>query len=321
MQDLLVCCLIAIAISKMTRVSGFIRKQGTLLLNNNRHAMLHVVLLALLPYTSWLSVSIVALVTLRKGWRHGGMLCLSAIIALFSASLIAGVAVIGLVNALLTFVPCYLAACALRMTVSWRAVAGVFFLQVIIVMLFLQIFMPEFIMAQFLYLQTALREMQSENAILALINEKSSLNQMILASYLLGLQAVGVVLSACISLMMARSVQSQLYYPGEFRREVMAFRGDKLGLFLLVTLFIAAHYQHVLAICLIPMLVFYFLLAGLSLSFNVLLKQRPLSSLILIVVTLFLLPFVMLPVYVIFGSLDSLFNLRLYLPSDAGKII
>ena len=176
-------------------------------------------------------------------------------------------------------------------------------------------------MAQFLYFQAALREIQSENALLALINEKSGLNQMILASYLLGLQAVGVFFSASVSLMLARSVQSQLFYPGGFRQEVMAFRGDKVGLLLLVIMFIAAHYQNVLAMCLLPMLVFYFLIAGLSLSFNVLSKQRLLSSTIILVSTLLLLPFVMLPVYVFFGSLDSLFNLRLYLPSDAGKII
>jgi len=64
---------------------------------------------------------------------------------------------------------------------------------------------------------------------------------------------------------------------------------------------------------------FYFLLAGLSLGFSVLARKTLMGSLLLLVVPLVLLPFVMLPVYVIFGSLDSLFNFRLYLPTGAGK--
>ncbi len=305
----------------MTRVSEFIRSQGTSLLENKRHALLSVVFLALLPYTAWLSVAIVALVTLRKGWRAGGWLLCWGIMSQIVSSLVYISVSMALVNALLTFIPCYLAAYVLHLTISWRAVAGVFFLQAVVVMLLVQSLMPDFIMAQYLYLQAALREIQSESALLAIINDKTSLNPMILASYLLGLQAIGLVVSAGMSLVLARAVQSQLFYPGGFKREALAFRADKVGFLLLVVVFIAAHYQSVFAMCLLPMLVFYFFLAGLSLSFNVLSKQKPWRSLFLLLVTLVLLPFVMLPVYVIFGSLDSLFNLRLYLPSDAGKII
>lgn len=305
----------------MTWLSGFIRKQGECLLKNKGHAMLHALTLALLPFTAWLSVAIISLVTLRKGWREGGWLLAIVTIITFSLSLVSTTAVIALINVLLTFVPCYLAACVLRLTASWRAVAGLFFLQVFVTILLLQVVMPDFIMAQYLYLQTVLREAQSENALLAFINDKTVVNQTIFASYLLGLQAVGVVLSAILSLMFARSVQSQLFYPGGFKRELLAFRGDKIGLLLLIVLLIAAFQHNALAMSLLPLFIFYFLLAGLSLSFNVLAKQRPRSTGVLLIATLFLVPFIMLPVYVIFGSLDSLFNFRLYLPSDAGKTI
>ena len=94
-----------------------------------------------------------------------------------------------------------------------------------------------------------------------------------------------------------------------------------MGLILFVVLLVAAKQHSMVAMSLLPLLIFYFLLAGLSLSFNILAKQWPRYTGILLVSTLFLLPFVMLPVYVIFGSLDSVFNFRLYLPSDAGKTI
>lgn len=285
--------------------------------------MLHAMVLALLPYTAWLSVAIVALVTLRKSWREGALLLLPAMTAYFAFALTTTTTStpFAIVNSLLVFLPTFLAACTLRLTVSWRAVAGVFFLQVFLVLFVLRWLMPEFITAQFLFLQAALREMQGDDALLALINNKTGLSQAVLASFSIGLQAVGVVLSAVLSLILARQVQSKLFYPGEFRLEMLAFRADRAEFCILIGMFIAAYQQNILAMSLLPLLLFYFFLAGLSLSFNVLAKQRPMSSIILLIASLLLLPFVMLPVYVIFGSIDSLFNLRLYLCSDAGKTI
>ena len=305
----------------MSWLSGFIRNQSQYLLNNQRHAILHAIVLALLPYTAWLSVAVAALVTLRKSWREGALLLAPAMTAYLVVALTSSSTPVAIVNTLLVFLPTYLAACTLRLTASWRAVAAVFFLQVIIVLFLLQLLMPEVIAAQFLFLQSTLREMKGDDALLALINNKTGLSQAVLASYFIGLQSVGVVLSASISLMLARSVQSKLFYPGEFRLEMLAFRADRAEFCILIGMFIAAYQHNILAMSLLPLLIFYFLLAGLSLSFNVLAKQRPVSSMVLLIASLLLLPFVMLPVYVIFGSIDSLFNLRLYLSSDAGKTI
>ena len=102
---------------------------------------------------------------------------------------------------------------------------------------------------------------------------------------------------------------------------MLSFRGDKIGLLLLLVMLVAANQQALEAISILPMLLFYFLLAGFSLSFNVFAKHKPFRITMLLMATLFFLPFIMLPVYVIFGSLDSLFNFRLYLCRDAGKTI
>ncbi len=305
----------------MAWLGGLIRKQGQFLLENERYAILHAAILALLPYTAWLSVASVVLVTLRRGWRKGGLLLAPAFSAYFSLTFSSTTLVIALINATLVFMPAYLAACVLRLTTSWRAVAGAYFLQIVVAVVILQMYMPDFIVAQYLYIQAALRELQSDSVLLTLVNNKAGLNQAVLGSYLLGLQTIGIVFSACLSLMLARFVQSELFYPGGFKREMLAFRGDKIDLLLLVILLIAANQQNVFAMSLLPIVIFYFMLAGLSLSFNVLSKQRPLRLIILSIASMVLLPFVMLPVYVIFGSLDSLFNLRLYLLSDAGKTI
>lgn len=303
----------------MIWLSGFLRKQGQLLLENNRHAMLHAVILALLPYTTWLSVAVIALIVLRKGSQEAVLLLIAAMTAHAAFSLTSMTAATAIVNALLTFVPCYMAACILRLTSSWRAVAGICLLQVIVAVLLLQVLMPDYIMAQYLYIQAVVNSMQTETALMGLINDKNGLNQLFLANYLLGIQAAGIMFSAVISLMLARSVQSQLYYPGGFGQEMLRFRGDRIGLVFLLILLAGVKLGNVLAMNVLPLFLLYFLLAGLSLSFNVLARKRSLSSLLLLITPLLLLPFIMLPVYVIFGSLDSLFNFRLYLPAGAGK--
>jgi hypothetical protein len=305
----------------MTGLNGVICKQGQLLLGSKWHALFQVILLALLPYASWLSVAIVALVTLRRGWKDGGWLLVPAIIANAALSLASTTVTIAVVNALLIFAPCYLSSIVLRARACWSSVAIVLFLQIIAVVLLLQLLMPDFIMAQYLYLQALLREMQPDNVLLAFVGDKNTINPMFFASYLLGIQTVGVVFSAMISLIVARSIQSQLFYPGEFKREIMAFRCDKRGLLFLAVLLVAAYQQSVIAMSLLPMLLFYFVLSGISVSCHILAKRKTWQTLTVLAATLFFLPFIMLPVYVLLGSLDSVFNFRLYLPSDAGKTI
>ncbi|WP_133127228.1 hypothetical protein [Legionella nagasakiensis] len=290
------------------------RNQAKFLLENPWHAALCAVVLALLPYTSWLSVALIALVTLRKGSREGGLMYMAVLLAHCSLSLTTLTAKLALINTLLIFTPCYLAAILLRTTASWRAVAGGFFLQVLIVMMLLQTMLPDFSMAQFLYFKAALRDLHYDNALLEFVNSSHGAKDLMLANYLLGIQAAGIVLSATLSLMLARSLQSQLYYPGGFRKEMLDFRSEKLGLFLLVIMMFAASHNNILAINILPVLIAYFLLSGLSLGFNLFAKKRLLGSFLLLITPLLLMPLVMLPIYVVLGSLDSLFNFRLYLP-------
>lgn len=296
----------------------FIRNQAQALLDNTYYALACTIGLALLSYTAWVSAAIIALITLRKGWRDGGWLLLFALLTQYAVSFWGSSAQIALLSAVITFLPCYIGACVLGWTTSWRAVAVAFLFQVTVAMIGIQLYLPDYVLAQFLAIKAALQEL--DGSLLNLVDINKGLNQTVLASYLLGLQAVGVVLSASSSLMWARSVQSQLVYPGGFRAEMLGFRASKLGLLLFILVYISAYEQNAISVSILPMFMLYFVLAGISLSFN-LFKQKWLSSWIILIATFILLPFVMLPVYVIFGSLDSLFNLRSYLPSNSGKTV
>jgi len=296
----------------MIRLNGFIQKQAQLLLGNSRYATICAVLLALLPYVGWLALVVIALVTLRKGWQEGLGVLLPVVVMHFSMSLISIPVLPALINTLLVFVPCYLAACVLRFTSSWRAVASSFFLLVFVVAFLLQVCFPGFIIAQFVYVKSLMGTLQGGSAFADLMSGSLGISQVALANYLLGIQSMSVVLSTLFPIMLARSVQSQLFYPGAFKQEMLTFRGHKIGVLILTVVLITALRESALAINLLPLLILYFLFAGLSLSANALAHKKTRGAVIFLVVPLMLVPFVMLPVYVILGSLDSLLNLRIY---------
>ena len=305
----------------MIRLTQLMMKQGERLLSSKNYALLCAVLLALVSHTTWLSMAVIALITLRKGWQEGTRLLLPVATAHFALALASYSVGGAIADTLFAFLPGYLAAIALYATTSWRIVAGVLFLQVLVIVVALQLFLPDFISAQYLYIQAIIRAADPSNALLNMLSDASSLQQLVLANYLVGIQAVMVVFSALSSVLLARWVQSQLYYAGGFRQEVLTFRENQKGLLMLAFMLIAAlHYNNVVAINLLPTFLFFSVLAGLSLCANALLVRKKVRGVFFIlVIPLVLLPFVTIPFYIILGSLDSIFNFRLYLPSDAGK--
>ena len=302
----------------MIHVNGFIHQQAIRILENNRYTFVLAVLFALMPYTTWLSLSIIALVTLRKGWREGALLLMPVMTAYFARSLAYTPTLVAIINTLLTFLPCYLATCVLGRMASWLSVAGFFCLLSAFCVILLQTLMPDLVSAQFQYVSSVIREAHPD-AFSRFVNDTSGFSQPVLANYLFGLQLVGVVFAATLPMALARSVQSQLYYPGGYQQEMYSLRSNKIGLLILVLMLVSANQGKLIAMDILPLLVMYFLFAGLSLSFHALAGKKIRGALLILITPLVLVPFVMLPVYVILGSLDSLFNLRLYLPASAGK--
>lgn len=304
----------------MTHVNGLLGKQGKKVLENNRYALLCAVCFAIFPYTTWLSLAMIALVTLKKGWHDGALLLMPVATAYFGVLLIQQPTVVAIINTGLTFLPVFLAACVLGWSVSWRAVAGLFALLAAITGIMVQTMVPDFVINQYQYLMAAIQQARPD-VLADVFKSATQLNSISLANYFFGFQLISVVVSALLPLALARSVQAKLYNPNGFRGELLALRGNKLGLFCLCLLFGMACQQQLIAMNLLPLFVFYFLLAGLSLCFNLLLEKKIRGRLLLLLVPLFILPLVMLPIYVMIGSLDSLFNLRVYLLSDASKTI
>lgn len=296
----------------MMRAGDFIVKQSKTLLANKQYAIFAAVLLSLLPFASWLSVSLVALVALRKGAKAGFEVMLPAAI-IHSVPLMTVVPLASaLINSLVSYIPCFVAALVLRRTTNWSMVFGVFFIQALVGFTSLQILAPNFIVDQFAQFKNMLGQYQDYQQLLEANTE--GLNSLVLAQLFFGVQLLSVVVSATISLMFARSIQAKLFLPDGFKKEVREFRSGKLSFLILIAVAIASYYEIPVAINMLPIVLSYFFMSGFNLAYFVLARKRQARIVILLFLLILLKPSVILLVYIVMGFLDSLFNLRLYLP-------
>jgi len=298
---------------------SMVQRQAKRVLDNDRYALISAIMLSVLPYMGWLALALVALVTLRKGWRAGGLLVLPVMVGHMLLALKNVPLSTACFGSALNVIPCYVAAVVLGLTSSWRAVSAALFMFVIGGALFIQGVIPDFIAREYEQLQALMRGVVSGQMNMLDFWESHGASPLLLANYLLGVQAASLAFSAMVPLFFARSIQSQLFYPGGFQQELLAFRGDKTSVAVLVVLFVGAYSDLFLAINGLPLVLFYFILAGLSLAACLLSRIRPLGVLVLLLVPTVLLPWVMLPLYVLLGAFDGLFNFRLHLSSNTGK--
>ncbi|TAL58931.1 MAG: hypothetical protein EPN84_12150, partial [Legionella sp.] len=272
----------------MMRLGDLIVKQSKALLENKQHAILGAVVLSMLPFTTWLAVALVALVTLRKGGSHGFEVMLAALV-FHSVPLMLILPLSSvLINTLITFVPAFIAAKVLRDRLSWPAVFGALFLQVALVCLSLQLLVPHFVIDQFNQFKTLLNQYPEYQQLMELSTE--GMSHIVLAQLFFGMQLFSVVVSATISLMCARSIQAKLFIPGGFREEVLAFRAGRLAFLVLLSVAIAAYYQSSVAINLLPMVLSYFILSGFGLAHFILGRKNQIRVLILLVLLLLVKP-------------------------------
>lgn len=301
----------------MKRLGEFVNNQSKILLENKQHAILYAVALSMLPFASWLSVALVALVTLRRGAKAGFEVMIPALV-IHSVPLMMVVPLDSvLVNTLITYIPCYMMALVLRNTRSWQAVFGMIFFQMLAGCLLVQILAPDFIVNQFNQFKAIFADYPEYQQLFAASTE--GMSSIVLTQLFFGIQLFTVVVSTILSLAFARSIQAKLFNPGGFREELVAFRCGKLAFIVLTTVLIASYYEIPLAINVLIITLTYFILSGFGLAYFVLAREQQLRVAVILMLLVLLKPALVLFAYLVFGSLDSLFNLRLYLPGKARK--
>ncbi len=291
-------------------------RQCKALLENKKQAIVYTAILSLLPFASWLSVALVSLITLRKGARSGLDVLLPGLV-IHSVPLMMLVPISSaIVNTLIAYMPCYFAAIALRKTEKWQVVFGVFLVQAFLGCLLIQLTIPDFIINQFNQFKSVL--MQYEELVDAGMDSISSLN---LAQLFFGIQILSAIVSAIISVMFARSIQAKLFMPGGFKSELLAFRSGRISFLVLMGVSLGAYYEVPLAINILPIVLCYFLVSGFGLAYFILARKSQFKIFILLLLIVLLKPTFVLFAYIIFGSLDSLFNFRSYLPERVKESI
>jgi len=294
----------------MMRAGDFISRQSNVLLESRRRAIICAVILSILPFASWLSVALVCLVTLRKGAKSGFDVMLPALVVHTVPLMLLVPWVSALINTLITYIPCYLAAISLRKTGKWQVVFGVFLILVSLGCLLIQLLIPELIVYQFNQFKTVLMQYQQ------LVDKGTEgLSTLVLAQLIFGIQILSLIVSAIISLMFARSIQAKLFLPDGFRNELLEFRSGRLSFLVLIGISLASYYEVPWAINILPIILCYFLVSGFALAFYVFARKKKFQVFMVLLLLILLNPPFVLLGYIVFGSLDSMFNFRVYLPA------
>lgn len=298
------------------QVGNFITKHCKELLESKRRAIVFAVIFAILPFTSWLSVALVSLVTLRKGARSGFDVLLPALV-IHSVPLMMFIpGSSALINALIAYFPCYFAAWGLRTTKKWQIAFGVFFIQAFLGCLAIQFLTPELIVDQFNQFKTIM--MQYHELVDATLFD---MNSLVLAQLFFGIQILSIIVASLISLTFARTVQAKIFLPGGFRDEIMTFRSGRFSFLVFLGVLLASYYEFSIAINVLPIMLSYFLASGLVLVYFICVNKNQFKLFVLLMLLMFLRPTVVLCTYIVIGSLDSIFNFRAYLPSRARESI
>jgi hypothetical protein len=304
----------------MKRAGDLIAKWGNRLLNSRRDALIYVSVFAMLPFTAWLAVALVGLITLRKGKEAGINILLPAMVAHLVSLMTIVPLETAIINVLITFVPVYIAASVLRAKANWSLVFGALMLQSLIGVILMQCFAPDAVVVQYVHFQSLITELPVADQLVQAREYLASLDQLLLAHAFFGIQVLIIAFSATISLLFARFIQSTLFMPGEFKKEIAAFRSGKGALLILTILLIAGYFKTTMAVDLLPIMLFYFFLSGLNLSF-IILAQKKIIAIMLFIVSLIISPFTMCMICSFLGIVDSLFNFRIYFLATARKSI
>lgn len=300
------------------RTGELLLNQSKKLLDNKQQAFIGVALLAILPFASWLSVALVALVTLRKGLKPGFELLFPAMVVHSVPLMMLMPVESALVNTLITYIPCFLAALCLRKTASWQKVCGLFFLLTLAVFSFINASLPHFAVFQLAQFNKILSHYQEYQLYFKQATE--GVNSKDLAQLFIGIQVLSAVLSAMLSLLFARFIQAKLFVPGGLKAELSLFRASRFAFFLLMLVAIGSYYGYAIAVNLLPLTLSYFFLSGFNLAYCISAKKARFRMAFLLLIIM-IQPALMLFAYILLGSLDSLFNFRLYLPERARESI
>jgi hypothetical protein len=278
------------------------------LMKGRREATIAAMLTAAVPFLGWLSLAIVALVTLRKGLRDGlFVLCWSLIPAIISAYLMTGTTIIA-AESLISYALVWGLALLLRATASWRYVLEVSFGLALVIIIFFYWLIPDLNDIYAHYLMDVYRN-AGTNAD-SYTDAQSFIDQLVY--YLLGVQTTLYILHNLFALLVGRGLQATLFNPGGLSQDLKMIRLDWIPVLVAVICLVAGlKMSYAWALDTFPVLVVFFLIAGFSLIHYAVKQKIRFKGAIVLFYLLFilLLPFSVIPVILLAWG-DTIWNIR-----------
>lgn len=290
--------------------NNFVLSQFNWLLGQPTLAILLVAMLAVVPLTMWLSLMILALITLRKEWLCGVQCLIAALTILLCRAAMTGT----MFETWLTSVPIYLvtyvSAWLLKRFINWQLVALTLTGLALVSILMMEWSFKPYILQHYLALLQLIQSIDVNHIMANVVNQNDAQIQLTFAHYFLGIRIVSLLLSGIFPVIMARSIQSQLFNPAGFHREMNNFRASQLLVIVFILCMAVAYKGNLIAMSFFPILFVYVMLAGLSLALNLLAHKKNSMRYAMLVLPIIFLPSIVLPVFALFGSIDSILNLR-----------
>jgi hypothetical protein len=295
-----------------------VKKFAQFVLQSRKHAAGVAFLCAALPMLNWLSVVIIALVTLCKGAIEGLIVLLWSILALPVIFLYTGAWSWSLVVHVVLFGSLFVWGLAIlwRRSASLVLVVELAVICGILAVLAVHGYADNIHAWWFNYItNNATKFIDTANVDFGADRIKQLAQ--VFAGYMTGLQSAVIVLSGFLQLLIARGMQAILYKPGSCMREWTQLRLSYLLVIALVVCFSLAWFGLGLFKDIMPVLLLPFLLAGISLVHSCLVEFRATKFVVLLfyllLITLFIIQPLILSILVVLAAIDSFVNIRLRL--------
>jgi len=280
------------------------------IMRGRKQAIFMALLFSILPLFGWVGVVIIGLVTLCKGAWEG------LLVLLWAALPAVVVAVLGSRMPLISNVLCgsllvWFLALVLRRYASWALVLETAIIIGVLVVFLAHLFVPDLQAWWHTQLFNAMQTF-AKMAHVALKTDQVKPLSLSLSYYATGVQAIFFLFSAFVELLLARVLQSRLYRPGGWKQEWVSLRlSYMMASACMICLLLAAFGPSIFK-DIVPLLLFPFLIAGISLGHG-LLSHYSGSVIwlfyILIVVATVVFP-VVLGIFIIAALTDSFVDFR-----------
>jgi hypothetical protein len=286
-------------------------KFGDFLLQGRREAAIAAMLTAAIPFMGWLSLAIVAFITLRKGAKNGLFVAGWSIVPAVISSYLMSNSLAITMEALFSYLLVWGLALLLRATASWRYVLEVSFGVCLVIIVFFYWLIPDLNQVYTQYLLDVYKAAGTSPE--TYTDAQEFIKEIVY--YLLGVQTSLYMLHILFALVVGRGLQAVLFNPGGLSQELKIIRLD-VGVLILAIIFLGfgLKMSYDWAFGAVPVFVMLYLIAGLSLVHHAIKQRIPFKGAILLfyIVCALLFPFSLIPVIVLAIG-DTILNLRRFI--------